>query len=606
MTGRPGIRQSKIVKREDIPEQFRWRLEDIYENDRDWEEDASKVSHMLPKIGGYRGRLGESPEFLLECLRLRDKISIIDDRLYVYSHMRRDEDNNNPVYQALADRAEGISTRVYKEFSFIVPEVLTIPVDRIKEFMKAEGGLRLYEHYIEEIMRMKEHILSEDEEKIISMAGEVTQTAENAHRMLVNADLKFPTVKDDNGQEVQLSEARYYQLIRSENRGVRKDAFQNLHNTYKEFRNTFSATLNGAVKKDIFYSRVRNYSSARESSLDADNIPLKVYDNIIDTINRNLKSLHRYVDIRRRMLGIEKVHMYDLYAPLVKGVNINLPYEEGLKLVREALQPLGRDYVRILVKGFCSRWIDVYENQGKTNGAYSWGAYDTHPYVLLNYKSTLSDVSTIAHEMGHSIHSYLTRKEQPYVYSNYTLFSAEVASTTNEALLFQYLLKTTEDKKSRIYILNQHLEGIRTTVYRQTMFAEFEKNIHEWAEDGKALTSHYLSKLWHELNVKYYGQDAVVDEEIGMEWARISHFYRNFYVYKYVTGYSAAMSLSKKIIDEGQGAVDRYIKFLKSGDSDYSINLLKEAGVDMTVPEPLENTIRVFEGLLDKLEKEIE
>lgn len=595
----------KLIKREDVPEKYRWKLEDIYKDEGEWSRDAQKARAMLKDIGRFKGRLCESRDTLLDCLKMRDNASRIIEKLYVYSHMRRDEDNTNSQYQALADRAESLSVEADKEFSFIIPEIISIPKDTMENFMKSKPDLLMYKHHIDEITRVKEHILSPDEEKIISMAGDISNVAESAYRMLSNADIKFPSVKGDDKQEVELSEGRYYQLIRSQNRDVRKDAFMKLYGTYKNYRNTFASTLNGSVKKDIFYSKVRKYNSSLEAALYSDNIPYELYDNIIHTINDNLKPLHRYVEIKRRMLGLDRVHMYDLYAPLVNDVQINVPYEEGLKIVREALAPLGKDYVKILIKGFSSRWMDVFENKGKTNGAYSWGSYDTHPYILLNYNNTISDVFTIAHEMGHSIHSYLTRKEQPYIYSDYTLFTAEVASTTNEALLAEYMLKTTDDRKKRMYIINQCLEGIRTTVYRQTMFAEFEKLIHEECENGGALTSEYLNSLWHELNMKYYGPEAVVDEEIDMEWARISHFYTNFYVYKYVTGYSAATSLSRRILDEGENAAEAYIRFLKSGGSDYSINLLKKAGVDMTTPDPLIKTIEVFESFLDEIEREI-
>lgn len=592
-----------LLKREEIPDRYRWGLEEIYENDNIWESDYNSIKRKLQSAALYKGRLGDA-EALLECLKLRDEVFTITDKLYVYSHMKRDEDNTNSKYQALADRAEGLNTEVNKEFSFVTPEILLIPAGSLEKLIE-DKRLSIYKHHINELLRIKEHVLSPDEERIISMAGDIVTVPENIFRMLSSADIKFPTVKNEKDEEVELSEGRYYQMIRSENRTVRKDAFNGLYNTYKKYSNTFAASLNGAVKKDIFSSRVKNYESSIEASLDNDNIPVTVYENIIDTINRNLAPLHRYVSIRKKILGLDKVHMFDLYAPLVKDINTDVPYEEGIELVEKGLQPLGKDYVKILVRGFNSRWIDVYENKGKTHGAYSWGAYGTHPYILLNYTNSLSDVSTIAHEMGHSIHSYLTRNEQPYIYSNYTLFSAEVASTTNEALLIEYLLKTTEDKKKRVFLINQYLEGIRTTVYRQTMFAEFEKIIHEKAENGEALVADLLSSIWNELNTRYYGPDAVVDQEMDIEWARISHFYWDFYVYKYVTGYAAAISLSRKILDEGEAAVARYINFLKKGDSDYSINLLKDAGVDMTTPEPLLNTIKTFEGLLDELEKEI-
>ncbi|NGX96457.1 MAG: oligoendopeptidase F, partial [Candidatus Afipia apatlaquensis] len=542
---------------------------------------------------------------LLSCLELKDKVLRLIEKLCVYAQMRRDEDNSNSKYQAMADRAEGLSNEVEKELSFITPEIISIPTEIIDNYIKEDDRLKIYRHYLDSIIRMKEHVLSPDEERIISMAGDIAQVPENAFRMLSHADMKFPTVKNEEGENVELSEGRYYQLSRSSNREVRKNAFEQFYSTYKKYENTFAATYNGTIKKDIFYARVRNYNSAIEAALFPDNIPKTVFDNVVNTINNNLEPLHKYIDIKRKALGIEKVHMYDIYAPIVKDIKIKVPFEEGVDIVLKGLKPLGDKYISLLKKGFESRWIDVYENQGKTSGAYSWGSYDTNPYVLLNYNGMLPDVMTVAHEMGHSIHSYLSRKEQPYISSEYTLFCAEVASTTNEAILIDYLLKTTKDKNMRIYLLNQHLEEIRTTIYRQTMFAEFEKKTHELVEKGEALTSQVLSGIWHDINVKYYGPDILVDDAIDIEWARVPHFYWNFYVYKYVTGYAAALTLSKKIIEEGESAVKDYIRFLKSGGSDYSTNLLRDAGVDMTKPEPLENAVKVFEELLDSLEKEL-
>lgn len=595
-----------LKDRKDVPEKYRWNLERIYDTDDRWEDDFGRLKAMLSGIEKYRGRLGESAAMLLGCLELKDDISRLCEKLYVYAHMRRDEDNTNSKYQGLASRSEGVSTDIDREFSFMIPEVLQIPQSRLASFLRQQEGLRVYRHYIDEIIRMKEHVLSPDQERIVSMAGDIALVPENAYRMLSSADIEFPTTAGEDGSEVKLSEGRYYQLIRSRSREVRRDAFDRFYSTYKKYGNTMSAILSGAVKKDIFYARVRGYKNSLESALFGDNVPVSVYDNIIDTVNSNLKPLHRYMKIRKRMLKLDRVHMYDLYAPLVGDADINIPYEDGLNMVAEALKPLGDDYVSILKSGFGSRWIDVYENKGKTNGAYSWGSYDTSPYVLMNYNNSLSDVSTIAHEMGHSVHSYLSRKEQPYIYSEYTLFCAEVASTTNEALFMEYLLKTTADRTMRMYIINQYLEEIRTTVYRQTMFAEFERDIHQRSESGEALTSETLSSMWHDLNVKYYGPDVVVDDGIDIEWARISHFYWDFYVYKYVTGYAAAMSLSAGILEQGRAAVERYIDFLKSGDSDYSIDLLKRAGVDMTTPKPLLNTVSVFERLLDELGGDME
>ncbi len=595
-------KDTRLKSRKGIPEKYRWKLEDIYKDDDLWEKDYEKAKAMIKNVEGYRTRLKESPQILLDCLKLRDDALRFIDKIYVYAHMRRDEDNSNTFYQGIAGKAEGLNTYADTEFSFIVPEILSIPAETIESFLNENKGLKLYKHYLDEILRIKEHVLSPEQEKIVSSAGDISNSSENIYRMLSSADIRFPAVKDESGNDVELSEGRFYQLIRSQNREVRKSAFEGLYSTYGKYRNTFAATLNGVVKRDIFYSNVKKYPSSIDAALDGDNIPKAVYENIINTVNSNLAPLHRYVDLKGNVLKIDRVHMFDLYAPIVKNVNINIPYEEGLKIVEEGLSPLGSEYIGLLKKGFDSRWIDVFENQGKTNGAYSWGSYDTHPYVLLNYKNSLSDVSTIAHEMGHSIHSYLTRQNQPYVYSNYTLFCAEVASTTNEALLINYLLKVTKDRAKKAYIMNQYLETIRTTVYRQTMFAEFELLIHEESERGRTLTPDYLCSVWHDLNSKYYGKNAVIDEGIDMEWARIPHFYWDFYVYKYVTGYAAATSLSRRIIDEGEDALKRYTQFLKSGDSDYSINLLKKAGVDMTKPEPLISTINVFDDILNQLE----
>lgn len=599
------VDKNAVLKRDEVSEEYKWRLEDIYETDELWEEDHKRVKSMLPKVESFKGTIGESPSKLLQCLLVKDDISRLIEKLYVYSHMRRDEDNGKSKYQALADRAESLNVEVHEKLSFIVPEILMLPEKKIDEYIKKEEGLKVYRHYIDEVLRVKEHVLSPEQERIISMAGDIANTPGTVRRMLSNADMKFPKVLNDDGDEVELSEGRYYQLIRSGNRDVRKGAFEGLYSTYKKYSNTFSATLSGAVKADIFHSKVRKYGSALKAALYEDNIPLAVYDNVVNVINRNLGSLHRYMNIKKKMLCIDELHMYDLYAPIVENTNKNIPYEEGVEMVIKGLMPLGYEYINLLKEGFESGWIDVFENEGKSNGAYSWGMYDTNPYVLLNYSNTLSDVSTIAHEMGHSIHSLFSRKSQPYIYSDYTLFCAEVASTTNEALLTDYLLSTTKDKKMRIYIINQQLEEIRTTVYRQAMFAEFEKIIHERVENGEALTSDYICSLWHQLNTKFHGPDVVIDDYINMEWSRIGHFYRNFYVYKYVTGYAAAMSISQRILNEGTKAVDGYFEFLKGGSSDYSINLLKRAGVDMTTPEPLENTIKIFEKLLDELEAEL-
>jgi oligoendopeptidase F len=421
--------------------------------------------------------------------------------------------------------------------------------------------------------------------------------------MLNNADMRFPIIKDEEGKEVEVTHGNFVRFMQSKDRNVRKAAFNAMYDTYKKFINTFASTMAGNVKKDIFYVKTRKYNSSLEASLFEDNVSLEVYNNLIETVHSRLDVLHRYVRLKKKLLGLDELHMYDLYVPLIQEYDKKFTYEEAIELVLEGLKPLGDEYINLLKQGFNSRWVDVYENRGKTSGAYSWGTYGTHPYVLLNYQGKLNDVFTIAHEMGHSLHTYYSNATQPYVYAGYKIFVAEVASTCNEALLMDYLLKNSKDEKERLYLLNHFFEEFRGTVYRQVMFAEFEKLIHEMAERGEPLTAEVLNKKYYELNKLYYGDDIVVDEGISYEWARIPHFYRNFYVYKYATGFSAAIAISQMILNEGEKAVERYKEFLKSGSSDYPLNLLKKAGVDLTTPKPVNDALDVFEKLLDEFEK---
>jgi oligoendopeptidase F len=486
--------------------------------------------------------------------------------------------------------------------SFIEPEILAMSAQDLAAFRK-EQILAEYSFYFENLSRQKQHVLSPVEEEILSRSAEATQAAETVFNMLAHADMKFPDIAGEDGQNIALSEGRYRSLIMANDRRVRKDAFMGLFGTYNSFRNTFAATLTGNVKKNIFYARTRKYASTLESALSDGNIPASVYDNLITTINSNLAPLHRYISLKKKALQLDTIHMYDLYTPLAREVKFNIPYADGLKLVRDGLAPLGPEYMDILNKGLTSGWIDVYENKGKQTGAYCWGVYGVHPFVLLNYNDRLEDVSTLAHEMGHAIHSHYSQATQPYATSQYTIFTAEVASTTNEILLNDYLLKTTTDKQKKLYLINQYLEMVRATVYRQTMFAEFERDIYAKAEDGETLTADLLDEMWHGLNVKYYGPDIAVDTEIDIEWARIPHFYWSFYVYQYVTGYAAATTLADKMLSEDKDAQQCYISFLQSGGSDYPINILKKAGVDMSTPQPVELTIRKFSSMLDELEK---
>ena len=594
---------SHVPDRKEIPEESKWNLSDIYASDELWQQDFDKLTANFDSIEKFTGKVAHSSQDLLACLKARDDIGITSGKLYAFARMHRDENTAIAKYQAMTSKVESLMAEVGAATAFIEPEVLAIPDETLTKFRHQEQGLQEYSFYFDNLARQKNHVLSPAEEAILSRVSEVTQASENTFNMLAHADMEFPETIDENGQSVQLSEGRYSLFIRSSNRDVRKQAFTKLFATYNNYRNTFASTLSGNVKKNVFYAKTRKYNSVLESALESDNVPTEVYDNLITTVHNNLAPLHRYVALKKKSLNVDEIHMYDLYTPLVSDVKLLFPYEEGLKLVRSGLKPLGPEYEEILDKGLTSGWIDVYENKGKQTGAYSWGNYGTHPFVLLNYNNRYDAVSTLAHEMGHAIHSYYSQKYQPYPISAYTTFCAEVASTTNEILLLEHMLKTTTDKKVKLYLINQYLEQVRGTIYRQTMFAEFEKLLHEAAQQNESLTADMLDKLWHELNLKYYGPDIVLDQEIDVEWARIPHFYMDFYVYQYVTGYSAATTLAEKILNEGEPAQEKYINFLKSGGSDYSLTILKKAGVDMSTAKPIEITLRKFSTMLDEMEK---
>lgn len=593
----------KIPKRNEIDQQYKWDLEAVYQDDESFEKDFKLVEDLGGQLKEYKGKLKTSAKDLLEGLKLHDQLSEKLGKVFVYARMRKDEDNGNGKFQALADRSASLNVKIGSITSFIVPEILSIPEETIKTFFEQEKELNLYKQFLEEILRMKPHVLPEEQEQLLAETGEMARTADYVFGMLNNADIKFPVIKDENGEEVELTKGRYLQFMESSDRRVRKDAFEGIFQTYGNFKNTFAATLSSNVKKNIFYSRARNYQSVLQASLFDDNISTDVYNQLIETVDGNIELMHRYVGLRKQLLGLDEIHIYDLYTPIIKDIKLKIPYQEARGRIIQGLKPLGDEYLTQLDKAFESRWIDVYENAGKTGGAYSWGSYGTHPYILLNYQSKVDDMFTLAHELGHSMHSYYSNKSQPYIYSHYKIFVAEVASTLNEALLMDYLLKNTTDKKEKLYYLNHYLEMFRKTLYRQTMFAEFEKKIHEMTEGGEPLTSDVLNKFYHQLNVKYFGPEITVDELIDYEWARVPHFYMNFYVYKYATGFSAAISLAQQILDEGNNAVLRYLEFLKSGGSDYPLNLLKEAGVDMSSSKPIQSALDVFKDILDQVEQ---
>ncbi|MGC4375405.1 oligoendopeptidase F [Fictibacillus sp. Mic-4] len=595
-------KSTALPKREEIPVQDTWDLEAIYETDEKWEEEFNEIKNLLPGLKEYQGKLGESAQTLYDFFQKEDEVTKKLGKLYTYAHMRYDQDTTNSFYQGLNDRASVLATQVSSTISFAVPEILSIPEEKLNSFVNEFEKLSLYKHALDEINRQRPHVLTKEEEAILADVREVTNNASTTFGMLNNADMKFPSIKDENGDELEVTHGRYIRFLESSDRRVRKDAFHAVYGTYDKFKNTFASTLAGTVKRDNFFARVRKFDSARQAALNNNNIPEEVYDNLVKTVNDHLHLLHRYVTIRKKALGLDELHMYDLYTPLVKDVKMEVTYEEAKKLILEGLAPLGEEYVNILKEGYEKRWIDVHENAGKRSGAYSSGAYGTMPYILMNWQDNVNNLFTLAHELGHSVHSYYTRKTQPYPYADYSIFVAEVASTCNEALLNHYMLQKTEDKKEKLYLLNHYLEGFRGTVFRQTMFAEFEQEIHVRAAGGEPLTPELLTKLYYDLNVKYFGNDLVIDKEIGLEWSRIPHFYYNFYVYQYATGFSAAASLSQQILEEGEPAVKRYVDFLKAGSSDYPIEVLKKAGVDMTTPEPIENALKVFESILDEME----
>ena len=593
-----------LPSRNEVQEELTWRLEDIFASDEAWDKEYKEVKGLLPSAEKFKGKLGDNAEKLFEALTFQDEVAERLGKLYAYSHMRSDQDTTNSFYQGLDSRMNSLLAEMGSAFAYLVPEILSIDEDKLASFLNEKSELQVYKHALEQINLQRPHVLSADQEALLAQAAEVMNASSNTFGMLNNADLEFPTIKDENGEEVQITHGRYTRFLESADQRVRKEAFEKLYETYGNFKNTFASTLGGQVKRDNFNAKVRNYQSAREAALSNNNIPESVYDNLVNTVNKNLHLLHKYVKLRKKVLGVDELHMYDLYTPLVKDVEMKVTYEEAKEMVLKGLAPLGEEYQEILKEGFENRWVDVVENKGKRSGAYSSGAYGTNPYILMNWQDNVNKLFTLAHEFGHSVHSYYTRKNQPYTYGDYSIFVAEVASTCNEALLNDYLLKTIDDEQKRIYLLNHYLEGFRGTVFRQTMFAEFEHLIHQKEQNGEALTAEMLTKEYYELNKKYFGgDDIVIDEQIGLEWSRIPHFYYNYYVYQYATGFSAATALSAQILEEGKPAVERYIKnFLSAGSSDYPIEVLKKAGVDMTSSQPIEAALKVFEEKLNELE----
>ena len=594
--------EKKIPVRSEADPKYTWALEDVYANNDLWKADLEKARALPAQLAAYKGHLGDSAQKLLEFLQLGDGISVLFDSLYGYAQRRSDEDTANSLYQGMTSQAMSAMVAVDAASSFETPELLAIPDDKLEQFYKDEPALETYRLALTRIRSKRAHILSDAEEKLLAAAGEMSQAPDSVYSVFADADLKFPAATDKDGNSHPVTHGTYIPLMHSADRVLRKSAFESLYSVYGQFRNTAAALLSAQVKQLKFYADARKYDSTLQASLDGNYVPTEVYTNLISAVHENMAPMYRYVDLRRKLLGVDELHMYDLYTPIVSDVDVDIPYEEAKQTVYDALACMGDDYRAILKEGFDNRWIDVYENVGKCSGAYSAGLRK-HPYVLLNYSGTLDSMFTLAHEMGHAIHSYLSNKHQPVAYSNYSIFVAEVASTCNEALLMQHLLKTTKDKKRRAYLINYFLEQFRTTLYRQTMFAEFELEINRRNERGESLTAESLNALYHELNHQYFGDDIVIDKEIDLEWARIPHFYYDYYVYQYATGYSAAIALSRRILKEGAPAVKDYIHFLSGGCSTDPISLLRGAGVDMASTTPIHEALQLFDELITEMEQ---
>lgn len=593
-----------LKKRDQIDSKYKWNIEAMIPDESVIDDHLNQISEDATSYTEkFAGNLTSGGDTLLAALKERDDIWQRLEKVFVYARMRRDENNAENRYQAMSDKCQSVIAAVSAAMSFFTPELLSAPEEKILGYLDTTDGLEVYTFLIKDTLRQKAHVLSAAEENILAQMSEVTGATNDIFTMLNNADIKFAEITDEDGDKVRVTHGNYIRFMESHNRQVREDAYNAMYDSYKGLINTIASAYNYNTKNDVISSRIRKYPSARAAALSGDNIPGEVYDNLVSAVNRNLPSMHRYVELRKKMLGIDKLHMYDMYVPLIEIPDRKVSYEEGLDIMRRALEPLGSEYIEKMNQGISEGWIDVYENEGKTSGAYSFGSYDSYPYILLNYTDTLKDVFTIIHEMGHSMHSRYTRDAQPYIYGSHSIFTAEVASTVNESLLMQYLLNNADDTEMRKYLLNLHIEEFRTTLFRQTMFAEFEDMTHRAIEDGQVLTADWMCSIYDELNARYYGPAVEKDDTIKYEWARIPHFYNAFYVYKYATGYSAATAISEKILNEGRPAADRYIEFLKTGESDYPIELLKIAGVDMSTPEPVEKAMDTFNSLLDEFEK---
>ena len=590
-----------IRARDQIPQEDTWALEDLYPSDESWEQALSALTARQAEAAAFAGKLGESGETLCAFLHLVEDVDGQSELLANYAMRKADQDTRNATYQAMVGKLMGVLTAVGAAFSFATPEIMAIPEEALEGFYKAAPGLERYRRYLNNERRRKAHTLSAAEERLLAAAGEMANAPDTVFGAFLNADMRYPDAVDSEGKPHALSQSTFVPLEESGDRALRKSAYENLYNTLGGMRNTAAGLLDAQNKQQKFFATARKYGSAREAAMDRTNVPVSVYDNLIEAVHRNMDKMHRYVRLRKKLLGVEELHFYDVYTPLLKDEPAKIPFAQAKQTVYDALYPLGDGYRAILKEGFENRWIDVYENQGKRGGAYSAGT-KVHPFVLLNYSGSLDSQFTLAHEMGHALHSYLSNKHQNQIDSDYVIFVAEVASTCNEALLMEYLLKKTTDKKERVFLINHFLDQFKGTIYRQTMFAEFEKFMGAAVDAGQTLTADMLCAEYARLCKLYYGEDMVVDDQIAMEWAKIPHFYYNYYVFQYATGYSAAIALSRRILREGESAVKDYLGFLSGGCSKSPIDLLKGAGVDMTSPAPVNDALKLFGELLDEME----
>ncbi len=603
MTTETKAAPKKIPQRSDIDEKLTWSLADIYRSDEAWEKEFKHAKTLIDKAGEFAGQLDHSPQTLYNCLKARSDLGLICSSLYQYAHLNRDLDNRQSEYQAMSDRAANLNSEAAAAFSYVEPELLAIDEACLLEMADQFEKTDEYDFYVKELIRSRKHVRSEEVEELLAQSAVMARGAESIFTMLNDADLKYPAIKDEDGNDVTLTKQRFAKFMESSDRRVRKDAHEAFYSVYKDHLNTTGASLSSSVNRDVFYSRARRFDNCLHAALDGDNIPSQVYHSLIKTTESQLDGLHHYVALRKRLLKLDEIKMYDLLCPLFPERDYEVPYDQAVQQTIEALQPLGGDYLSTLKRGFDSRWVDVLETEGKGSGAYSWGNYRVHPFVLMNYNDTVDNMFTLAHELGHALHSFHSNKTQPYPKAQYSIFVAEVASTLNEGLLMQHLLSKATDKLDKLYLLNRHVDNTVGTYFNQVMYAHFELEIHERVERGEALSPDALNELWGQLTQKYFGPELSHDDLSALKWSRVPHFYLNFYVFQYATSYAASQAILDKFLAGEEGLVQRYLKLISSGGNNHPIEQLKQCGVDMTTPAPVEATLKLFADQIDEMDK---